>query len=71
MKIVVLKPPGFRKLSHFSEMRNDALMHREGLKGFEDAGSAKTPRCDIGPALSRCPVQRGRDVHLNPTSCGR
>ena len=33
MQICVLKPPGFRKLSHSSEMRNDALMHREGLKG--------------------------------------
>ena len=33
MKIVVLKPPGFRKLSHSSEMRNDVLMHRESLKG--------------------------------------
>ena len=27
----VLKPLGFRKLSHSSEMRNDALMHRVGL----------------------------------------
>ena len=34
MKIFVLKPLGFRKLSYFSEMRNDALMHREGLKGY-------------------------------------
>ena len=32
MKILVLKPPGFRKLSHSSEMRNDAIMHREGLE---------------------------------------
>ena len=32
-KIFVLKPLDFRKLSYFSEMRNDALMHREGLKG--------------------------------------
>ena len=29
----VLKPLGFRKLSHSKEMRNDALKHREGLKG--------------------------------------
>ena len=34
MNFLVLKPPGFRKLSHFSEMRNDALIHREGLKGY-------------------------------------
>ena len=33
MKIFVLKPLGFRELSYFSEMRNDALMHREGLNG--------------------------------------
>ena len=26
------KTPGFQKLGHFSEMQNDALMHREGLK---------------------------------------
>ena len=31
MKIFVLKPLGFRKLSYFSEMLNDALMHREGF----------------------------------------
>ena len=33
MKIFVLIPLGFTKLSHFSEMQDDALMHREGLKG--------------------------------------
>ena len=33
MKIFVLKPQGFRKLGHFSEMQNDALMQSEGLKG--------------------------------------
>ena len=33
MKMFALKLLGFRKLSHSSEMRNDALMHREGLKG--------------------------------------
>ena len=33
MKIFVLKPVGFTKLSDFSEMQDDALMHREGLKG--------------------------------------
>ena len=33
IKICVVKPPGFWKLSHCSEMRNDALMHREYLKG--------------------------------------
>ena len=27
------KTPSFSKLSHFSEMRNDASTHREGLKG--------------------------------------
>ena len=34
MKIFVVKPVGFRKLSHSSEMQNDAFMHREGLKGL-------------------------------------
>ena len=34
MKCFVLQPPGFRKLSHSSEMRNDALMHRDGPKGL-------------------------------------
>ena len=34
MKKIVLKPLGFRKSSHSSEMRNDALMHPEGLKGL-------------------------------------
>ena len=33
MKIFTSKPQVFRKLSHSPEMRNDALMHREGLKG--------------------------------------
>ena len=33
MTIFVLEPLGFRKLSHSSEMRNDALVHREGLEG--------------------------------------
>ena len=33
MKIFVVKPLGFRKLSHASEMQNDALMYRVGLKG--------------------------------------
>ena len=32
-KFFVLKHIGCRKLSHFSAMQNDALMHREGLKG--------------------------------------
>ena len=36
MKNVVLKSLSFIKLSHFPEMQNDALMHREGLKGFKD-----------------------------------
>ena len=30
---VCSKPLVLKKLSHFSEMQNDALMHREGLKG--------------------------------------
>ena len=30
---IVLKPLILENLGHFSEMRNDALMHREGLKG--------------------------------------
>ena len=33
MKIFILKPLVERKLSLFSGMWNDALMHREGLKG--------------------------------------
>ena len=33
MKIFVLKPLKFQEIKLFSEMRNDALMHREGLKG--------------------------------------
>ena len=33
MKILVPRPLGFTKLSHFSEMQDDALMHGEGLKG--------------------------------------
>ena len=35
MKIFVLKPLGFRKLGHSSDIRNNALMYREGLKGFK------------------------------------
>ena len=27
------KPPRCRKLGHSSELQNDALVHREGLKG--------------------------------------
>ena len=34
MKNFVPKPLGFRKFSYFSEMWNDALMHREGLEGY-------------------------------------
>ena len=33
MEIFDLKPFVVGKLSLFSEMSNDALMHREGLKG--------------------------------------
>ena len=33
MKIVVLKPLGVGNYVIFSELQNDALMHREGLKG--------------------------------------
>ena len=33
MKIFVLKLLDCRKLGHSSEMQNDALMYREGLKG--------------------------------------
>ena len=36
MIIFVLKPLGYRKLSHSIEVRNDALKHRESLKGFKD-----------------------------------
>ena len=35
--MLVLKSLGFRKLGHSSEMRNDALKHREGLKGFDSS----------------------------------
>ena len=30
------KTPGCMKLSNFSEMQNDALMHREGLRGLNE-----------------------------------
>ena len=33
MKISALKSLRFKKWSYFSEMQNDALMHREGLEG--------------------------------------
>ena len=33
MEIFILKPPVVGKLSMFSGIKNDALMHREGLKG--------------------------------------
>ena len=32
-KEMVLKPLILENLGHFSEMRNHALLHREGLKG--------------------------------------
>ena len=31
MKIVVPKPPRFKKLGHFLELQNDALTHCESL----------------------------------------
>ena len=34
MNMYVLKPLILKKLSHFSVKQNDALMHREGLKGW-------------------------------------
>ena len=34
IKEIVLKPLILENLGHFSEMRNDASMHREGLKGW-------------------------------------
>ena len=34
MEIFLLKPSVVGKLSLFSGMQNDALMHREGLKGY-------------------------------------
>ena len=40
MKLFVLKPLGFRKLCHSSEMRNDALMRRGGLNGLFWSGLA-------------------------------
>ena len=30
---ILSKPSGCRKLGRYSEMQNDALVHREGLKG--------------------------------------
>ena len=33
MEIIIIKPLAVGKLSVFSGMWNDALMHREGLKG--------------------------------------
>ena len=33
MKIFDLNPLDFRKLNHSSDMQNDALLHREDLKG--------------------------------------
>ena len=33
IEMLGLKSLGSRKLSHYSEMQNDVLMHREGLKG--------------------------------------
>ena len=33
MKILVLKSPDLRKLINSAEMQNDALMHRQALKG--------------------------------------
>ena len=33
MNIFVPKPLCFTKLSHFSEMQDDVLLHCEGLKG--------------------------------------
>ena len=33
MNMFVLNPLVLRKISHFSEMQNDALVQREGLKG--------------------------------------
>ena len=33
IEMLGLKSLCYRKLSHYSEMQNDALMHREGLKG--------------------------------------
>ena len=33
MDIFVMKLLGFRKLWQFSVMQNDAMRHREGLKG--------------------------------------
>ena len=35
MEIFILKPLVVGKLSVFSGMKYDALMHREGLKGFK------------------------------------
>ena len=33
MNFFILNPLGFKKWGHSSEMQNDDLIHREGLKG--------------------------------------
>ena len=43
----VLKSPGFKKLGHSSEMRNDALMHRVGLKGYYVTLSVRRSTLDV------------------------
>ena len=35
MEIIIIKPLVVGELSLFTGMQNDALMHREGLKGNE------------------------------------
>ena len=51
MKIFVLKPLGFRKRSHCSEMQNNPLMHREGLKGKGGCGILKWVYGEKGLAI--------------------
>ena len=51
----VLKPLVFRKLNHSSEMPNDALMHRQGLKS--QPGPLR--RADIEPTMAQYLVFAG------------
>ena len=37
------KTPRCGKLGHFSVLQNDALMHREGLKGYQSCVSVPQP----------------------------
>ena len=64
MEIFVLKPLVVGKLNLFSGMENDALMHREGLKGLCNSQKvASTTSCHAGAQdlvpRSQCSGGRG------------